>query len=127
VLPVFGGGTQAQFLVHQEDLAAFIEKVADGKIAVAPRILTAAHERPWPFKQLLSEIARGLNKKVTFIPLPWRLLWAGLKTAEVCGLRLNFRSDNLMSLMYQNPSPDFSPNAAAGLICRPFQVWRLAL
>jgi len=125
ILPVFGRGSQVQFLVHHEDLAAFIEKVAAGKITVAPRVLTAAHARPWPFRELLAEIARGLNKKVTFIPLPWRLLWAGLKTAEVCGLRLNFRSDNLVSLMYQNPSPDFSPNAAAGLICRPFEVQKL--
>ena len=127
VLPVFGGGSQAQFLVHSEDLAAFIEQFTAGKIEMAPRILTAAHERPWPFKQLLSEIARGLDKKVKFIPLPWRLPWAALKTAEACGLRLNFRSDSLVSLMHQNPNPDFSPNAAAGLICRPFEIEKIKL
>ena len=127
VLPAFGGGSQAQFLVHSEDLAAFIEQFTAGKIEMAPRILTAAHERPWPFKQLLSEIARGLDKKVKFIPLPWRLPWAALKTAEACGLRLNFRSDSLVSLMHQNPNPDFSPNAAAGLICRPFEIEKIKL
>jgi len=115
-------GALVQFLVHQEDLAAFIEKVIAGKMEMAPRVLTAAHERAWPFRELLSEIARGLNKKVKFVPVPWRLLWAGLKTAEACGLRLNFRSDSLVSLMHQNANPDFSPNAAAGLICRPFRV-----
>ena len=122
VIPLVGGGSQIQFLVHQEDLAAFIEKVIAGKMEMAPRVLTAAHERAWPFRELLSEIARGLNKKVKFVPVPWRLLWAGLKTAEACGLRLNFRSDSLVSLMHQNANPDFSPNAAAGLICRPFRV-----
>jgi nucleoside-diphosphate-sugar epimerase len=127
VLLVFDGGSQLQFLVHNEDLAAFIETFTAGKIEMAPRILTAAHEHPWPFKQLLMEIARGLDKKVKFIPLPWRLLWAGLKTAESCGLRLNFRSDSLVSLMHQNPKPDFSPNAAAGLICRPLEIQKLRL
>ena len=127
VLPVFGGGMQVQYLVHHEDLAAFIEKFTAGKIEMAPRILTAAHDRPWPFRQLLLEIARGLDKKVRFIPLPWRLVWAGLKTAEACGLRLNFRSDSLVSLMHQNPTPDFSPNAEAGLVCRPFEVDKLRL
>jgi len=127
VLPVFDGGLQVQFLVHNEDLAAFIEKFTAGKIEIAPRVLTAAHEQPWPFRQLLSEIARGLDKKARFVPLPWRLLWAGLKTAEACGLRLNFRSDSLVSLMHQNPKPDFSPNAAAGLICRPFEIEKLRL
>ena len=122
VIPLIGDGSQIQFLVHHEDLAAFIEKFTAGKIEMAPRILTAAHDRPWPFRQLLSEIARGLDKKVKFVPLPWRLVWAGLKTAEACGLRLNFRSDSVVSLMHQDPNPDFSPNAAAGLICRPFRV-----
>jgi nucleoside-diphosphate-sugar epimerase len=127
IIPLIGDGSQIQFLVHNEDLATFIEKVAAGKITIAPRILNAVHERPWLFRELLSEIARGLNKKVKFIPLPWRLLWAGLKAAEACGLRLNFRSDNLVSLMYQNPNPDFSPNVVAGLICRPFEVHKLWL
>ena len=127
IIPLIGDGSQIQFLVHHEDLAAFVEKAAAGKIKMAPRILTAAHEQPWPFRQLLSEIARRLDRKVKFIPLPWRLVWAGLKMAELCGLRLNFHSDSVVSLMHQNPKPDFSPNAAAGLICRPFQVEKLRL
>jgi nucleoside-diphosphate-sugar epimerase len=127
VLPIFGDGSQIQFLVHNEDLAAFIEKSAAGKIPAGPALLSAAHAQPWPFKQLLLEIARGLGKKIRFIPLPWWLVWAGLKSAETCGLRLNFRSDSLISLMHQNPSPDFSPNAPAGLVCRPFQAEKLAL
>jgi nucleoside-diphosphate-sugar epimerase len=127
VIPLMGDGAQIQFLVHHEDLSAFVERFAAGRIQPAPRLLTAAHAQPWPFKQLLREIARGLDKKVKFIPLPWRLVWAGLKSAEVCGLRLNFRSDSLVSLMHQNPKPDFAPNAAAGLICRPFQVETLRL
>jgi len=127
VIPLIGDGSQIQFLVHNEDLAAFIEKFTAGNIEMAPRILTAAHGQPWQFKQLLLEIARGLDRKISFIPLPWRLLWAGLKTAEVCGLRLNFRSDSLVSLMHQNPNPDFSPNAALGLICHPFEVEKLQL
>jgi NADH dehydrogenase len=127
VIPLMGDGSQVQFLVHHEDLAMFIEKVAAGKTKIASRVLTAAHDRPWPFRQLLAEIARGLDKKVKFVPLPWRLIWAGLKTAEVCGLRLDFRSDNLVSLMYQNRNPDFSPNAAFELICRPFEVHQLRL
>jgi nucleoside-diphosphate-sugar epimerase len=127
VIPMIGDGSQIQFLVHNEDLSAFLEKFAGGKIPAAPRLLTAAHEQPWPFKQLLLEIARRLDKKVTFVPLPWRMIWAGLKSAELCGLRLNFRSDSLVSLMHQNPRPDFGPNAAAGLICRPFRVETLQL
>jgi nucleoside-diphosphate-sugar epimerase len=127
VIPLTGDGSQIQFLVHHEDLSAFMENQAAGKIEMAPRILTAANGQPWPFKQLLLEIARGLGRKPKFIPLPWRLVWAGLKSAEACGLKLNFRSDSLVSLMNQNPSPDFSANADVGLICRPFGIEQLKL
>ncbi len=46
VLPIFGDGSQIQFLVHNEDLAAFIEHCAAGQTAPIPRILTAANEGP---------------------------------------------------------------------------------
>jgi nucleoside-diphosphate-sugar epimerase len=127
VIPIVGKGSQIQFLVHNEDLSAFIERYASGGITIPPGIFTAANEQPWAFKPLLLEIARALDKRPKFIPLPWRLVWAGLKTAEICGLRMKFRSDSLVSLMYQNPYPDFSPNVSAGLVCRPFQAGKLAL
>jgi nucleoside-diphosphate-sugar epimerase len=122
VIPLIGDGSQIQFLLHEEDLCSFVERIASGKTPQLPEILTAANEQPWSFKNLLLEIARAENRKIKFVPLPWRLVWLGLKTAELCGLRLNFRSDSLMSLMYQNPAPDFSANAPAGLPCRPFAV-----
>jgi len=127
VIPLIGDGSQLQYLVHQEDLSAFIAQALTTGVPGSLRLLTAAHPQPWPFKQLLQEIARALDKKVTFIPLPWRLVWAGLKTAETLGLRLNFRSDSLVSLMHQNPRPDFAPNAAAGLNCRAFDIQQIKL
>ncbi len=125
VVPLAGSGSQIQYLVHQEDLCAFIEKFAIGNVATPPRILTAAHEKPWPFKELIREITAAQGKKPTFVPLPWRALWLALKCAELCGLRLNFRSDSLVSLMYQNPKPDFSANAGLALNCRPFSASQL--
>ena len=125
LIPMIGSGSQIQFLVHNEDLCAFIERYARGAAEILPGVFTAADEQPWPFKKLLLEIARALGRKPKFIPLPWRLVWLGLKSAEVCGLPLNFRSDSLVSLMNQNPAPDLSANAAAGLSCRRFEMDRL--
>ncbi|HEU5397463.1 MAG TPA: NAD-dependent epimerase/dehydratase family protein [Verrucomicrobiae bacterium] len=125
LIPTMGFGRQIQYLVHHEDLCGFIERYASGGAEVSPQVLTAANERPWQFRELLSELARGLGKKVTFIPLQWRSVWLALKLAELAGVRLNFRSDSVVSLMYQNPNPDFSANAGAGLVCRPFEVEKL--
>jgi nucleoside-diphosphate-sugar epimerase len=127
VIPLIGDGSQIQFLVHNEDLCVFIGHYAAGEIKIAPQILTAANARPWKFKQLLSEIARGLGKKVMFVPLQWRSVWLALKLAELCGMRLNFRSDSLVSLMNQNPSPDFSANSKVGLTCRSFEIEKLRI
>lgn len=120
IIPLMGDGSQIQYLLHEEDLASFLEKYARGRTPPLPPVLTAAHPQPWPLKALLEEIARRQNKPVRFIRLPWRLIWAGLKGAEACGWRMQFRSDSLVSLMHQNPRPDFSANAACGLECRPF-------
>lgn len=122
IIPMIGDGSQIQYLVHNEDLSAYIEKYSSGMINVAPQIMTAANQQPWPFKNLLLEIARALNRKPKFIPLPWRSIWFCLKFAEVCGFKLNFCSDSLISLIHQNPSPDFSANAKLGLVCRPFEI-----
>jgi nucleoside-diphosphate-sugar epimerase len=126
LIPMITDGAHMQ-LVHNEDVAAFIRRYAGGETKDFPFVLTAAHERQWAFRELLLEIARGLGKKIQFVPIPWRLVWAGLKTAEGCGLRLSFRSDSLVSLMYQNPKPDLSPNADAGLACRPLQIEKVQL
>jgi len=121
-IPLIGDGSQIQYLVHQEDLCAFIEKFAAGRVSGTPPLLTAAHPQPWPFKQLLLEIARASGRRVHFLPVPWRLVWLALKSTEFCGLPLNFRSDSLVGLMYPNPAPNFAPNKAFGLACRPFQA-----
>jgi nucleoside-diphosphate-sugar epimerase len=127
VLPLFGRGSQIQYLVHQEDLSAFIQRYAAGQVTEVSQPLSAAHERPWTFRQVLEEIGRVSNKTLKFVPIPWRLGWAAFKLAELGHVRLGFRSDSLLSLMYQNPSPDFSRNASAGLVCRPFQIETLKL
>jgi nucleoside-diphosphate-sugar epimerase len=122
LLPLFGGGAQPLYLVHQEDLAAFIQRFCAGEVALPPQPLTTAHPQLWTFRQILEAIAGRLGRKLTFFPMPWRPVWAALRIAELCGLRLNFRSDSLVSLMNQNPHPDFSLNAQYGLECRPFRI-----
>jgi nucleoside-diphosphate-sugar epimerase len=126
-LPLPGGGGQVQYLVHNEDLLAFIQRHLRGQVPEVGRPFTAAHEQPWTFRQVLAEIARAVGKTPRFVPIPWRPLWAVLKMAEACRLPLGFRSDSLVSLMHQNPRPDFGPNAAAGLVCRPFEIGKLRL
>jgi nucleoside-diphosphate-sugar epimerase len=121
VLPLFGGGSQIQFLVHEEDLCNFICQCAEGKHpGFEGRPITVANEEPITFRGILEELARAKGKKLRFLPVPWRLAWAGIKAAELCRVRLNFRSDSLVSLMHQNPAPDFKAKQELGIECRSF-------
>lgn len=120
VLPLFGGGAQIQYLIHEQDLTAFIADCAVGKIPPPKTPVTVAHEQPWTFRQILETIARAKGKKLSFIPVPWRLVWAGIKGAELCRVPLNFRSDSLVSLVYQNPNPSFAEQRELKIACRPF-------
>jgi nucleoside-diphosphate-sugar epimerase len=122
LLPLFGGGTQVQYLVHEQDLAQQLCACAAGTLTPPPEPVTLAHERPWPLRQLLEELARVRGKHLKFIPVPWRGLWVGLKLAETLGLPLPFRSDNLVSLIHQNPAPSFTAQQKLGIRCRPFRL-----
>lgn len=127
VLPLIGDGSQIQYLVHDADLCAFIHRYGEGQVAKVARPLTAAHEHGWTFRQILEAIAAAKGRRLKFFPVPWRWLWVGLKTAELCRVPASFRSDSLLSLMYPNPLPDFSSNAALGFACRPFRVEEVKL
>jgi nucleoside-diphosphate-sugar epimerase len=127
LIPLIGDGSQLQFLVHHEDLCTIVECYANGSVDVSTNLITAANSTPWSFKELLLEIARRFNKNIKFVSLPWRFVWIGLKAAEICGLRLNFRSDSLVSLMHQNHAPDFSMNIDYGFAFRPLEIDKLRI
>ena len=120
VLPLFGGGLQIQYLVHEQDLTASIADCAAGGFSPPKTPVTIANEQPWTFRQILETIARAKGKKLLFLPVPWRLVWAGIKGAELCRVPLNFRSDSLVSLIYQNPKPSFAEQRELKIVCQPF-------
>jgi nucleoside-diphosphate-sugar epimerase len=122
LLPLVGGGSQIQYLVHEQDLSEFICRCAEGKVPAPDGPITIAHEQPWTFRQILEEIARARGKSISFVQVPWRLVWAAIKCAELCGLRMGFQSDSLVSLMHQNPNPSFAAQRELKIACRPFKM-----
>jgi nucleoside-diphosphate-sugar epimerase/choline dehydrogenase-like flavoprotein len=106
VVPLIGDGSYPQYLVHEEDLAAIVVRAVAGEFA--GRVLTVAHSKPWPIRDLILRLAQEQGRKIRFLPVPWRLVYGGLKSAESLGVRMSFRSDSLKSMVYQNPAPDFA-------------------
>jgi nucleoside-diphosphate-sugar epimerase len=107
-IPLIGNGAAAQYLVPEETLADLVSDAALGGFEpLVGQPITLANPHPWPFRDLIRGIARAEGRTVTLVPIPWRLLYAGLRAAELLGRRLAFRSDSVISFVYQNPAPDF--------------------
>jgi nucleoside-diphosphate-sugar epimerase len=121
LIPLIGSGRAPQYLLHEDTLSEVALRAAMGdfdKSSSEP--FTAAHPRPWPFRDLVEKIAEKENRKVTLVPVPWPLLYAGLRLAEFLQVKLPVRSDSVISFVYQNPSPDFSKLSQYGIYPIPF-------
>lgn len=106
VVPLIGDGSSPQYPVHEEDLAELVFALCQMENPPAGPIAAASGEAI-PFRELLRRIAARHGRKPIFIPVPWRLILAGLKAMEMAGLNPPFRSDSLLGFVFQNPEPHF--------------------
>ena len=104
LVPIIGDGKYPQFLVHEEDLAEVVRLAAHGMFQ--GRVLTVAHPRPWPLRNLILKLATEQGTNARLVGVPWPVVYGGLKTAETLGLKLGFRSDSVLSLVHQNSAPE---------------------
>jgi nucleoside-diphosphate-sugar epimerase len=121
-IPIMWGGRQLQYLLHDEDLGRLVQGCGEGRFPRQAEPITIAHQRGWELKDILSQIAQALGKRVSFVPVPWQFVWLALKSLEVAGVRTNFRSDSLISMVYQNARPAFASPRTLGFECRAFKL-----
>jgi len=119
VIPLIGSGRYPQYLLHEDDLAHTILSAARGEWKCETPV-TVAHARPWLLRDLIRTIANRQKKNVKLLPVPWPGVYAGLKAAEFLGMKMKFRSDSVLSLVFQNPAPDFSEADRLQLERRPY-------
>jgi nucleoside-diphosphate-sugar epimerase len=118
------GGTSRQYPVHEDDVTAAI-----GRLVLADELpdelLGIAPPSPVSFRQVLEHLAAGEGRAPRFVPVPWQVLFFGLRCAELLRVAVPFRSDSLLGLV--RPAPDV-PGADAlhrlGIALRPFPSGR---
>jgi nucleoside-diphosphate-sugar epimerase len=120
-VPLIDGGRYPQYLVHVADLALLLRQFLEGEIDAPNRPVTVASSKAWPIRALLKVMARERGNKPRFVSVPWQVVWVALSAAEKAGLKLNYRSDSVLSLVYQNPHPDFESLAQLGIRVRDFR------
>ena len=114
-IPMIGDGSAQQYLLHEDTLAEVIKRAVRGDFDQAHRPLAIAQPEGITFRTLIGVIASAQNKRVACVPVPWRLLYLGLRTAEAVGLKLKFRSDSVISFIFQNRTPDFEALTQYGI------------
>lgn len=119
--PLVGTGGMVLYLAHESDLGQLIAKLLDPATTAPRSPVIAANDSPKTLKQIIQSLAtsQGKGNKI-FIPIPSFALWTMLKTAEAVGLRPRTRSDSLVSLLNQDPHPQFGPTHQLAVPFRAF-------
>ena len=107
VLPMIGTGRFRLHPCHEDDLAELILYICTHDMPVGG-VFTAAQRDGCEFRDIVQAVA---GRSLVFIPVPWQLAWAALRSAEAIGLRTRLKSDSLLGLVKSDPSPDFSMTA----------------
>lgn len=121
VVPLIGGGRYCQYLVHIDDLFALVSGLCEGTLETDGKPITIASPQCWPMRDLLENMARRQGIKPRFVSVPWQAVWLGLKTTELIRLNIGYRSDSVVSLVFQDPHPDFSRVRRMGISPRDFR------
>jgi nucleoside-diphosphate-sugar epimerase len=128
VVPLVDDGRYLLYLAHEEDLCRLAHELCDraelGDTLKDMRPITAAAEGPHSLREILERLARRRGRRVSFVPVPRRWILGLLRAAESVGLRAGFRSDSLISLVNQDPSPDFGLTRKMHTSFRPFDSER---
>jgi nucleoside-diphosphate-sugar epimerase len=120
MVPLIDGGSHPQYLIHEQDLFELLRGFCDGELKNPGKPVVAASPRPWAMRELLAELARRQGRRPRFVPVPWQPVWAGLRLAELVHLPVPYRSDSVVSLVYQDRRPDFESLTALGVTLREF-------
>jgi nucleoside-diphosphate-sugar epimerase len=107
VLPLVGTGKQQLYLAHEEDLGELVRRICCGDMATRRQAVIAAHPRPYTLREIIRLLAAAQGKRPCLLPFPLQLEWLALKMVELIGIRSRLRSDSLIGLINQAPSPSF--------------------
>jgi nucleoside-diphosphate-sugar epimerase len=124
VAPLIDGGWHRQFVTHDEHLCELVGELVAGR-ARADGPLLAAHEVPTTLRAIASQVAGARGRRLKTVTIPSALADLGLRSAELGGLALPFRSDSLRSLRYPIPLDQLSALARGPISFPPLspRLW----
>ncbi len=122
IVPLVGSGRHMQYLVHEQDFCELLLRISCEDMNPPPSPIIAASSSGWQIRDLLQALAAAQHQHVKFLPVPWQMIWLALKISELLGIAMPFRSDSVISLVRQDPKPDFLLAAQMGYKFRDFDT-----
>ncbi len=96
-VPIIGRHSH-QFTVEVSDMsAAIVLLVEDGRRL--PKAVGLAHPDAVSFEDIIRSLARLNDHSPMFVPIPWKLVYAFMRFAEACSVRLPIRADSVLGLV----------------------------
>jgi nucleoside-diphosphate-sugar epimerase len=108
ILPLVDGGEQKLALSQAEDLAVGVVDYCQGSAESPLEAQITAYPELLTFRTILEGLAKQAGRNPRFFSVPGWAPLAGLRGAEFLKIQLPFKSDSLVGLLHQNPSPMFS-------------------
>jgi nucleoside-diphosphate-sugar epimerase len=105
VMPMIGLGNFRLYTCHEDDLLELIAYCIATADQLPQQPLLAAAPHSIAFRDIITHLAQ---RRLLFVPIPWRLVWLLLRGLEAVGLRSRLKSDSLIGLVRSDPAPDFS-------------------
>jgi nucleoside-diphosphate-sugar epimerase len=102
IVPVIAGGTGV-YTVREQDLTRAITQLTS-VATLEPGTISVAHPTRVTLIDLLRTFAAQENHRCRFVPVPWQLVYWLLRGGESIRLRMPFRADSLLGLIYTAPS-----------------------
>lgn len=107
VVPLIGDGKQEFYPCYIVDLCHLISYLSITD-AVYEKPIIAATKKAVTFRDLIKILAQTKNKKVILIPIPFSLIWLGLKFFEMLPINIGLRSDSLIGAQFYDKNTNFS-------------------
>ena len=112
VLPMVGTGRFKLHTSHQDDLGRLTVYACENSEAYRGSTISAAAHTGLEFRAIVRRLSRN---NLHFIPVPWQLIYAGLRILESLHMRPRIKSDSLLGLVHSNPAPDFKTLDTTGI------------
>ncbi len=105
-IPLIDGGHQRMLTVHREDLALAIDRIVDDYDQWKGRTIAVGHPELVTLRGMLERMLAARGRRGHFVTVPSLPVMFALRCAERAGVRLQFRSDSLVTLIGEEPRVD---------------------